>query len=203
MQQLVDEHACAQHGWKRESHEEQSCVDLNEQWEAGREETIRYIAAQAIPQPFVSPRGSHCRQLVFGTVSYLLPYMILSDQYVVLAMKPQDWSEKRNALMVFCAAMQHWQQNKVCRNVPIRLVTKPGLPQSSSGALSITGKEVCALKHQYGMRIWKAVGSENLYFILPAHQRLSTVRARLVRAGSKGECFVQLGGHRQRLSLCL
>ena len=120
--------------------------------------SIEWAAKENIPLFPTSKK----KQMVLGNTKYLLPYLNLPKQFVVLHMDPKKWSWELNKIFIDCYAWNYFNTGNV-----IRLITSPKLLKNEQGELRITAREICILKHKYKLNIYKYINKQhdNVYFI--------------------------------------
>lgn len=175
---------CQAKGWEHKDWDITDCDVYKKEWTRSRQKTLKFAAKQLISYFPCS------KQVVLGTLKYLVPYMVFPRKFTILAMDEKVWTEDVNNLMIFCIVKGYFTKG---HRQPIRLVTTPE-ELHTKGNLRITGKEVCILKHQYNLKFWKCTKETNLFFVSEESLKGREFR----KVNTKGDqCYIIKGGHKE------
>lgn len=114
--------------------------------------SMRYAARMNIP---LFPKDT-TPQFVLGTTKHILPYFVFPEYFNVVSLSEQEWSMVKNCKLIRCIASN--------RPPMIRVVTTPE-KLFNGNELSVTGREVCILLHEFKYQMMKWTPSYNVYFM--------------------------------------
>ena len=113
---------------------------------------MRFAARMNIP---LFPKEKN-QQFVLGTTKHILPYFIFPEYFHVVCLSEQEWSMAKNCKLIRCIAAN--------RPSVIRVVTTPQ-KLFDGNELTVTGRELCILLHEFKYQIMKWVPVHNVYFL--------------------------------------
>lgn len=107
------------------------------------------------------PRAGE-KEVVLGTTKYLLPYYVCDEEFTTFTVPDEMWNLKLNMQFLDCLMMGVFSDSDV-----IRLVTTKRDLMNEQGGLRVTAKEICYVKHKYGLKFYKLIDKEhgNVYFL--------------------------------------
>lgn len=137
------------------------CKRLKPQFSSNTKKAIRFAATSNIP---LLPRinSKEDREVVLGTSRYLLPYYVCDDLFMTFTVPDEMWNLKLNMQFLDCVLAGAFSDTDI-----IRLVTTKRDLKNDQGGLRVTAKEICYIKHKYGLKFYKLLDQEykNIFFL--------------------------------------
>lgn len=122
------------------------------QQEENIKSSMRFAARMNIP---LFPRQKRT-QFVLGTTKHILPYFVFPEHFHVVSLSTQEWTMANNCKLIRCIA--------TARPSVIRVVTTAE-KLFRGNELTVTGRELCILLHEFKYRLMKWTPAFNLYFL--------------------------------------
>lgn len=134
------------------------CKQMTPQFSSNTKKAIEFAAKANIP---LYPQKGQ-KEVVLGTSKYLLPYYVCEEDFVTFTVPDELWNLKLNMQFLDCTIMGIFSDSDV-----IRLVTTQRDLFNDKGGLRVTAKEICYLKHKYGLKFYKLIDKEhdNVFFL--------------------------------------
>jgi|AACY02.6.fsa_nt_gi hypothetical protein len=131
-------------------------IDKESHYMTGINKSLKDVAKLNIP---LLPKKSS-KQLVLGTLKYLLPYIVLRKHFLNFRVDPKKWTLDSNLDFIECLAKKYLDVET------IRLITTPSDLITSNNTYRVTAEEICLLR-KYGFKFYKYNSKEfdNIYFV--------------------------------------
>jgi len=137
------------------------------------ESSMRYAARMNIP---LFPKAT-TPQFVLGTTKHILPYFVFPESFHVVSLSEEAWSLAMNCKLIRCIA--------ISKPPMIRVVTQPE-KLFHGNDLSVTGRELCILIHDFKYQMMKWTSTHNVYFLFRPDLSLDDMNQHLDRSTSGG-----------------
>jgi hypothetical protein len=131
-------------------------IDKQSHYKFGLKQSLKDVAKLNIP---LLPK-KNSKQIVLGTLKYMLPYIVLRDHFLNFRVNPKEWTLDSNLNFIECLAKQYLDVET------IRLVTTPADLLTVENKYRVTAEEICLLE-KYGFKFYKYNSKEfnNIYFV--------------------------------------